>query len=420
MWVIPGMTTAPTPSLIELLSPSHFVSFPAKQQVLCDWQYRNPLGALFPLNNFTSNMSSPFRAHGYDNEHSRKATIDPPPGLGLVNDPPNDPSYRSDPTEWPPEYHPALYDTQPAIYAQAPYISSEWNQQLSAMHGQPMHAAQQQRYSYADETTMYPVYPIPTTSAAPMPSSSAPTVPSPHLSLPALSPGPHTPATLALSVGNSPNIQPATAVSNSPQEPARGIYTHRQQQQFFREALSLPIAGVSGPFVPQQMYKPHTNSDRRRYVEEIELDAPIFFWMTGPDECGIPLSDALHSRVKRLRDRDVAVFEGRGPSVSIRLEWPGYRQWSRQIPTKDFRSPPGPITLAKLAKNVAKCVQRFIEDRQHSRLEDDADPAWRVGLSGPRVITLDDIILVSMYHVSLGSWQPQLRLKLPLNQPSHF
>lgn len=55
-------------------------------------------------------------------------------------------------------------------------------------------------------------------------------------------------------------------------------------------------------------------------MEEIELDAPIFFWMTGPDECGIPLSDALHSRVKRLRDRDVPVFEGRGPSVSIRLE----------------------------------------------------------------------------------------------------
>lgn len=68
------------------------------------------------------------------------------------------------------------------------------------------------------------------------------------------------------------------------------------------------------------MYKPHTNSDRRRYVEEIELDAPIFFWMTGPEECGISLTDALHSRVKRLRDRDVPVFEGRGPSVSIRLE----------------------------------------------------------------------------------------------------
>ena len=42
------------------------------------------------------------------------------------------------------------------------------------------------------------------------------------------------------------------------------------------------------------------------------------------------------------------------------FQWPGYRQWSRQIPTKDFRSPPGPITIAKLAKNVAKCVQRFM------------------------------------------------------------
>lgn len=42
-------------------------------------------------------------------------------------------------------------------------------------------------------------------------------------------------------------------------------------------------------------------------------------------------------------------------------QWPGYQPWSRQIPTKDFRSPPGPITRAKLAKNVAKCVERFLE-----------------------------------------------------------
>lgn len=68
------------------------------------------------------------------------------------------------------------------------------------------------------------------------------------------------------------------------------------------------------------MYKPHTNSDRKRYVEEIVLDAPIYFWMSDPEECGIPLTDALHSRVKRLQNRNCSVFEGRGPSVSIRLE----------------------------------------------------------------------------------------------------
>ncbi|KAF7359763.1 hypothetical protein MVEN_00701000 [Mycena venus] len=120
------------------------------------------------------------------------------------------------------------------------------------------------------------------------------------------------------------------------EEYTQPLYTSRDQLQFFKDALSLPSAGISGPFVPQLMYKPHTNSDRRRYVEEVDMEAPIHFWVENPFECGIP--------------RDETVFEGRGPSVNIRLEWPGYRHWNRQIPTKDFRSPPGPITRAKLAK----------------------------------------------------------------------
>ncbi|KAJ3878912.1 hypothetical protein F5051DRAFT_427781 [Lentinula edodes] len=225
-------------------------------------------------------------------------------------------------------------------------------------------------------------------------------------------------------------------VTNNPTEiqDNSGQYTHRDQALDFRNALNLPSASVAHPFIPQPMYKPHTISDQRRYVNEVELDRPIYFWMENPSECGISLSDALHSRVRRLLDREQTVFEGRGPSVSIRLEWPGYRQWSRQIPTKDFRTPPGPITKAKLAKNVAKCVQRFIsvglffsvaeslyltlyvQERQNQALEDESDSRWRVGLigTGEDFIKLEDLILVSMHHVSMGSWQPQLRLSRPL------
>ena len=94
----------------------------------------------------------------------------------------------------------------------------------------------------------------------------------------------------------------------------------RQQQLYFTEATSLPAENWTGPFVPQYIYRPHTNSDRKRYVEEVVLATPLYFAMEGPQEYGIPLSDALHSRVKRLVDRDTPVFEGRGPSVSIRLE----------------------------------------------------------------------------------------------------
>lgn len=64
---------------------------------------------------------------------------------------------------------------------------------------------------------------------------------------------------------------------------------------------------------------------------------------------------------------------------------------------------------------MAKCVQRFIEERKHQNLEDGSDPRWKVG-SRTNHIKLEDLVLVGIHHVSLGSWQPQLRLnhQLPL------
>jgi hypothetical protein len=79
--------------------------------------------------------------------------------------------------------------------------------------------------------------------------------------------------------------------------------------------LSLP--GV-GDFVPQQKYRPHTSSDRRQYVG-LQLEHPIYFWMENPDECGIPLMDALHSRVRHLQNRDETIFLGREPSISVQI-----------------------------------------------------------------------------------------------------
>ena len=120
----------------------------------------------------------------------------------------------------------------------------------------------------------------------------------------------------------------------------------------------IPAIGV---MLPQRTYRPHTQSDRRRYVEEVILEQPIMFYMQNPQGCGISCRDALNSKFMRLVGRDDQMFNNRGPSVSIRLMWPGYAPWSRQIPTRDFRTPPGPITRSKLAKNVAKTVQRFLD-----------------------------------------------------------
>ncbi|KAH9967288.1 hypothetical protein BC827DRAFT_580770 [Russula dissimulans] len=165
-----------------------------------------------------------------------------------------------------------------------------------------------------------------------------------------------------------------------------------------------------GPMVPQKRYKPHTSSDRRRYVDEVNLESSIHFYMQKPDEEGIPLKDAMHGRFARLAIRDEPMFQERGPSISVRINWPGYQPWSRQIPTRDFRNPPGPITRAKLAKNVAKSVSRFIAEHKGRPMEEDGDPAWAVG---PGAIDVFDLVLVRLDHVSKGSWQAQLQLLRP-------
>jgi len=66
--------------------------------------------------------------------------------------------------------------------------------------------------------------------------------------------------------------------------------------------------------VPQTRYKPHTSSDRRRYVDEVNLEPSIDFYVQKPDEEGIYLRDALHGRFARLVARDEPIFRERPPS----------------------------------------------------------------------------------------------------------
>jgi hypothetical protein len=147
-----------------------------------------------------------------------------------------------------------------------------------------------------------------------------------------------------------------------------------------------------GPHVPQKKYSVPTGSSHMFHVEKDKRDPPIRFVLQGTTDrtqYGILLKDALLSRVIYLKGCDDLVFEGKqSVSISIRigvspvpftlasiqclrritfirLQWRGYPPRSRQIRIRDFRNPPRPITRAMLAKNVAKCVQRFIHVRRN-------------------------------------------------------
>lgn len=82
--------------------------------------------------------------------------------------------------------------------------------------------------------------------------------------------------------------------------------------------LALAYPPSRGFPVPQKVYSPHPRGDRR-HRSEVGLESPIIFYLQGPAGCGIPLRDALTGKNTRLVSRDDAMFRGRGPSVSIRL-----------------------------------------------------------------------------------------------------
>jgi len=75
----------------------------------------------------------------------------------------------------------------------------------------------------------------------------------------------------------------------------------------------------------------------------------------------------------------------------VEFWWPGYGNWSRQIPTKDFRNPPYPITHSKLAKNIARTIEGLIKEKSRTVVDPGEDPMRKVG---PGHITIDDLVLV--------------------------
>ncbi|KAG1804518.1 uncharacterized protein BJ212DRAFT_1393525 [Suillus subaureus] len=162
-------------------------------------------------------------------------------------------------------------------------------------------------------------------------------------------------------------------------------------------------------YIPQRLYQPRGKTEREKYVHAANLSLPIVFYAEKPSELGIALEEILQKKSRRLSDRDDLVFEDGGQSISLRIEWPGYPSWNRQLSTRDYRKTRGPITKAKLAKNLATCIRRFTHEMAtHRTMEVNSNPMWRIS---PHHIKFEDLILVSLNHVSQGSWQPQLRLR---------
>lgn len=45
----------------------------------------------------------------------------------------------------------------------------------------------------------------------------------------------------------------------------------------------------------------------------------------------------------------------------LSVKWVGYKPWTKQIATKDYKHPPQPLTVAKLARHVSRALEKYFE-----------------------------------------------------------
>jgi len=165
--------------------------------------------------------------------------------------------------------------------------------------------------------------------------------------------------------------------------------------------------------VPQQIWSPPNQSDWRRYVEQAHLRMPVFF-IQNNGVIGLPLPRATVGDTAGLRNADVAAPLGGGHSTQIRIAWPGYDIWERQIQIRDQTRHRNQITLERFAKLVAGVVDRFLT---HATSIATHDPNWRVGMGG---INRNHVNIVGTVQVSAGGWMPILQISDVNAAPPHY
>ncbi|KAH9007954.1 hypothetical protein EDB83DRAFT_2459501 [Lactarius deliciosus] len=145
-----------------------------------------------------------------------------------------------------------------------------------------------------------------------------------------------------------------------------------------------------GTVVPQTMWAPHTIADKKQHVKEAVLQMPIFF--EGVDgRLGLTLEASAAGRCHGLRNAQHIVPLGQNSTTHVRIAWPGYREFKRQVQIRDETSKHSPISISRFVHHIGRSVDAFLK-------------------IGPCGIRRNDIMIIGAIHVSSGSWMPILQL----------
>ncbi|KAF8269740.1 hypothetical protein EI94DRAFT_1573312, partial [Lactarius quietus] len=154
-------------------------------------------------------------------------------------------------------------------------------------------------------------------------------------------------------------------------------------------------------------WSPQSAIDRRQYVEQAKLQIPVFF-ENKDGGLGVSLGASSGGQWHALRDENDPAPLGQKTTTHIRIFWPGYKEFKRQIPIRDESRARNPITMAKFVAQVGRTLNTFLQVCElDSGRNDDRSKIWRIGPCG---IQHSDIVVIGAVHVSAGSWMPILQL----------
>ncbi|KAF8269724.1 hypothetical protein EI94DRAFT_1724552 [Lactarius quietus] len=162
-----------------------------------------------------------------------------------------------------------------------------------------------------------------------------------------------------------------------------------------------------GTVVPQRIWSPQSASDRRQHVEKAQLQMPVFF--EGEDRrVGVSLLSSIDSRCYSLRDANIPAPLGHKSSTYIRIAWPGYKEFKRQVSTRELAGMHNPISMARFARHIGRTVDAFFQYREiDPECLDERRELWRIGSGG---IQRSDMVIIGAVQVSAGSWMSILQL----------
>jgi len=136
---------------------------------------------------------------------------------------------------------------------------------------------------------------------------------------------------------------------------------------------------------------------------------PILFHVNGRP--GVNMGDVLRNEFMGLDGRDDLMFQDGVDAFSCRLMFPGYPLNSKpQIFTRHWNKDRDPITRSTLAYHVARKLEHYLGSMASSHsINNSTDKRWEIGKG---FMTLDNMFLVRLEHVSKGSYQPEIRVAM--------